>query len=71
MFLKGTQNHRIPHIMMNLKGIFKGKIIFGGFFSLADKTKGGIPTRRWISQMLYDGVHPKMSPMISFSGMYW
>ena len=30
MFSKETINHRIPHMMMTLKGRFKGKKIFAG-----------------------------------------
>ena len=54
MFWKETRNHCIPHMMMTLKGRFKGgKKPAVAFVPLADQTKIGIPTRRWISWILY------------------
>ena len=54
MFCKYTRNHRIPHMMITLKGRFKGEEIFWWYsVPLADQKKSGIPTRRWISWILY------------------
>ena len=47
MFWKDTQNYRVPHMMMMLKGRFKGKNnIWWNCVLLNDQTKIGIPTRR-------------------------
>ena len=41
-------------MMMTLKGIFKGENnLKWNCVTLADQTKSGIPTRRWISRILY------------------
>ena len=54
MIWKETWNHRIPHIMMTLKGIFRGGDNLRWYcVPLTDQTKSGIPTRRWISCILY------------------
>ena len=54
MFWKETQNHRIPHILMTLKGRFKGgKNMWWYCVPLAYQTKSGIPTIRWIVRILY------------------
>ena len=54
MIWKENQNHHIPHMMMTFKEIFKGKNnLRWHCVPLADQTKSGIPTRRWISWMLY------------------
>ena len=54
MFWKETRNHCIPHMMMTLKGIFKGKNnLLWHCVSLEEQTKSGIPTQRWISRILY------------------
>ena len=47
---KETQNHCIPHMMIILKGIFKGvNNLWWHCVPLSDQTKSGIPTRKWIS----------------------
>ena len=49
-----TRNHRIPHMRMTLRGRFKGgNNLRWNCILLADQTKSGIPTRRWISLILY------------------
>ena len=53
MFWKETQNNCIPHMMMTLRGIFKKKKLGWHCVPLADQTKSGVPTRRWISWILY------------------
>ena len=54
MFWKETQNHRIPHMMMALKGRSKGENnLWWHCVPLADQTKIGITTRRWISRIIY------------------
>ena len=54
MFWKETRNHRIPRMMMTLKGIFKGgNNLRWHCVPLSDQTKSGIPTRRRISRILY------------------
>ena len=54
MFWKETRNHRIPHMMMTPKGIFKGENnLRWHCVLLEDKENSGIPTRRWISRILY------------------
>ena len=54
MFWKETRNHRIPHMMMTLKGRFKGENnLRWNCVPLADQTKSGIPKRRWIRRILY------------------
>ena len=51
---KETQNQRIPHMMMTLKGVFKGENnLWWHCVPLSDQTKSGIPTRNWISRILY------------------
>ena len=47
MFWKDTINHCIPHMMMTLKGRFKGKMIFGGIvFHFQIKPKVGYQQER-------------------------
>ena len=54
MSWKETWNHCIPHMMMTLKGIFKGKNnLRWNFVPLEYQTKSVIYTRRWISWILY------------------
>ena len=54
MLWKYSMNHRIPHMMMTLKIMFKGKNdLWWHCFPLADKTKSGIPTRMWIGRIIY------------------
>ena len=54
MLWKENRNHRIPHMIMTLKGIFKGENnLWWHCVPLADQTKGGIPTRRWIIWIIY------------------
>ena len=54
MFRKETQNHHILHMMMTLKGQFNGENnLRWHCVLLANQTKSGIPTRRWISRILY------------------
>ena len=54
MLYKDTQNHCIPHMMMTLKGIFRGKNNLPWHcVLLTDQTKIGIPTRRLTSPILY------------------
>ena len=54
MFLKETRNHSTPYMIMTLKGRFKGENnLRWHCVTLADQTKGGIPTIRWISRILY------------------
>ena len=54
MFWKKTQNHNIPHMMMTLKGRCKGRNNLRWHCVLfAYQTKCGIPTRMWISRILY------------------
>ena len=54
MFWKENRDNCIPHMMMTLKGIFKGKKNLRWYcVPLADQTKSGIPTRRWTSWILY------------------
>ena len=52
-FWKETRNHEVPHIMITLKGKFKGEDnLRWHCVPIADETKSGIPTRRWISRLL-------------------
>ena len=54
MFWKETRNHRIPHMMMTLKGMFKGENnLRWHCVPLTDQTKSSIPTIRCISWILY------------------
>ena len=54
MFWKENRNYLIPHIMMTLKGRFKGENnLRWHCVPLEDQTKSGIPTRMWISRILY------------------
>ena len=54
MLWKENWNHRITHMMMTLKGGFKGeKNLRWNCVTLADQTKISINTRRWISWILY------------------
>ncbi len=53
-FWKETRDHRIPHIMITLRGKFKGENnLRWHCVPLADQTKSGLPTRRWISRLLH------------------
>ena len=53
-FWDETRAHRIPHMMITLKGKFKGENnLKWHCVPLADQTKSGILTRRWISRMLH------------------
>ena len=53
-FWKDTLRHETPHMMITLKGKFKGENnLRWHCVPLADKTKSKIPTRRWISRLLY------------------
>ena len=48
-----TRQHRIPHMMITLKGKFKGEQNMRWHcVPLADRTKSKIPTRRWVSRLL-------------------
>ena len=52
-FWEETRVHRIPHIMITLKGKFKGENnLRWHCVPIADLTKSKIPTRRWISRLL-------------------
>ena len=54
MLWKENRNHRIPHMMMTLKGKFKRENnLLCHCVPLSYQTNSGIPTRRWISQILY------------------
>ena len=54
IFWKETRNHRIPNMMMTLKGRFKGENNPRWHcVPLADQTKSGIPTRRCIIWIIY------------------
>ena len=54
MLWKETMNHCNPHMMMTLKGRLKGKNnLRRHCVPLEDQTKSGIPTRRWISRIIY------------------
>ena len=54
MFWKETRNYRIPHMMMTLKGRFKGENnLRWHCVPLEYQKKSGIATRRWISWILY------------------
>ena len=49
-----TRAHQIPHMMITLKGQFKGENnLRWHCVPLADQTKSGIPTQRWISRILH------------------
>ena len=53
-FWDGTRAHRIPHMVITLKGKFKGENNPRWYCDpLVDQTKSGIPTQRWISRMLH------------------
>ena len=52
-FWEETREHEIPHMMITLKGKFKGKNnLRWHCVPLADKTKSQIPKRRWVSRLL-------------------
>ena len=52
-FWEETKDHEIPHMMITLKGKFKGENnLRWHCVPLADHTKSKIPTRRWISRLL-------------------
>ena len=52
-FLVETSAHIFPHIMITLKGKVKGKNnLRCHCILIADQTKSGIPTWRWISRMI-------------------
>ena len=54
MFWKENSNHHIPHMMMTLKGRFKGENnLWWHCVPLEYQKKSGIATRRWISWILY------------------
>ena len=54
MFWKETWKHRIPHMIMTLKGIFKVENnLRWHCVPLEEQKKSGIPTIRWISWILY------------------
>ena len=54
MFWKENRKHCIPHMMMTLKGIFKGEDnLWWHFVPLPDQTKSCIPKINWISRILY------------------
>ena len=53
-FWDETQEHDIPHMMITLRGKFKGENNMRWHcLPLADVTKSGIPTRRWISRLMW------------------
>jgi len=53
-FWKETRRHRIPHVMVTLRGRFKGEQnLRWHCVPLADISKSGIPSRRWISRLLH------------------
>ena len=53
-FWDETRVHKIPHMMITLKGKFKGENnLRWHCVPLADQTQSRIPTRRWISRMLH------------------
>ena len=52
-FREETRAHDSPHMMVTLKGRFKGENnLRWHCVPIADITKSGIPTRRWISRLL-------------------
>ena len=52
-FWEETKAHSTPHMMITLKGRFKGENnLRWHCVPLADKTKSNIPTRRWLSRLL-------------------
>ena len=52
-FWKDTMEHSVPHIMITLKGKFKGESnLRWHCVPIADISKSGIPTRRWISRLV-------------------
>ena len=52
-FWDETRSHNPPHTMITLKGRFKGENnLRWHCVPIADITKSGIPTRRWISRLL-------------------
>ena len=54
MFWRETRNHLIPHMIMTLKGRFKGENnLRWNYVPLEEQTKSGIHTRRCISRLLY------------------
>ena len=56
-FLVETSAHIFPHIMITLKGKVKGKNnLRCHCILIADQTKSGIPTWRWISRMMQQRV---------------
>mmetsp|Transcript_12985 Transcript_12985/g.19314 ORF Transcript_12985/g.19314 Transcript_12985/m.19314 type:complete len:514 (+) Transcript_12985:1584-3125(+) len=50
---KETLEHETPHIMLPLRGKFKGEDNFKWhLIPIADNTRSNIPTRRWVSRLL-------------------
>lgn len=57
-FWEETRNHQTPHIMVTLRGRFKGEQnLRWHCVPLADVTRSGIPTRKWVSRLLARRVH--------------
>ena len=53
-FWDETREHDIPHMMITLRGKFKGENnLRWHCLPLADLTKSRIPTRRWISRLMW------------------
>ena len=53
-FWDETKTHPVPHIMITLRGKFKGEQnLRWHLLPLADKSKSGIPSRRWISRLVH------------------
>ncbi|KAL7530332.1 hypothetical protein ACHAXR_005039, partial [Thalassiosira sp. AJA248-18] len=52
-FWEETKNHRIPHVMIPLRGRFKGEQnLRWHCVPIGDQGKSKIPSRRWISRLL-------------------
>ena len=52
-FWHKTRHHRIPHVMITLRGKFKGENnLRWHCIPIGDLSKSRIPSRRWISRLL-------------------
>ena len=52
-FWNETRRHRIPHIMITLRGIFnRENNLRWHCIPIGDNSKSGIPSRRWITRLL-------------------
>ena len=57
-FWNETMAHDVPHMMIMLRGKFKGENnLRWHCVPLADMTKSRIPTRRWVSRLLSHRIH--------------